>query len=530
MIHNRLVVAALLLLSIGALLFRTHDLGNRPMHGDEAVHAFKFRELWEKGIYRYDPNEFHGPTIYYAALPAVWLQHRHDFASTQEKDYRLPIAIFGAVMVLLVILLKEGMGESAVIWSALFLAISPAYVFYSRYYIQEILLAFFTLGMIGCGWRYARSKKGIWLITSSICAGLMIASKETAVLTFVASAGGLWLSALWTAKVDKYSPRVALLWQNRKLLSISILIGLLAACFFLSGFLTNLHGPVDYLRSYTPWLHRAHGTDIHRHPWYYYLLILLWTHQKGAAVWSEGLILGLGAVGAVFSLLPKKKSQIEGSSFLGRYLTFTTLILTVSYSVIPYKTPWCVLSFLLGFILLAGIGAASVIRCTPSLIGKSIIIVFLLLGCVQLAFQSYRTSFIAFADPGNPYVYAQTVPDIEELQKRLDLLAAASPQRNKMVVKVFSVDNYYWPLPWNLRRFPNIGYWNGVPKALDAPVILASPEFDEELTHKLDATHLMTGYFGIRSGVFLEAWVRLDLWKSYLDRKKLMNPEQSGDN
>src|SRR5579863_3749031 len=91
----------LLLLGLGALVFRAPDLGNRPFHGDEAVHAFKFRELWEHGVYRYDPNEFHGPTLYYATLPSVWLRGRRDFAETQEADYRLPIALFGAAIILL---------------------------------------------------------------------------------------------------------------------------------------------------------------------------------------------------------------------------------------------------------------------------------------------------------------------------------------------------------------------------------------------------------------------------------------------
>ncbi len=530
MIRKSAFVAVILLLSLGALLFRIPDIGNRPMHGDEAVHAFKFRELWEKGVYRYDPNEFHGPTLYYAALPSVWLQHRHSFAETREADYRLPIAVFGAVMILLIFMLSDGLGSKAVIWSALFLAISPAFVFYSRYYIQEILFVFFTMGMLGCGWRFARTRNAIWLISSGVCAGLMIASKETAVLTFAASAAALGLTSIWTSKVDGYMPKISLLWENRRLTVFAAVVCIITACLFLTGFLKNPAGALDYLRSYTPWLNRAHGTDVHRHPWYYYLKILLWTHAKGGPVWSEGLIVGLGVLGAVFSLLRKKKYQMESSAALGRFLAFTTILLTLIYSVIPYKTPWCVLSMLLGFILLAGIGASELIRRIPGTVGKMVIVLLLSAGCAQLMLQSYRTSFVAYTDPRNPYVYAQTVPDIGELQKRLDILAAASRKGNNTVIKVFSVDNYYWPLPWNLRRFSNIGYWNSVPSDPDAPIVLASPEFDVELTHKLDATHLMTGYFGIRSGVFLQAWVRLDLWQLYLEKKKKNAPEQAGDN
>src|SRR5881275_1731133 len=99
MTHGRLAFAAAVVTALAvALLLRLPHLGVRPMHGDEAVHAFKFADLWEKGVYRYDPNEYHGPTLYYAALPVVWLQGRRDFADTREADYRLPIVIFGAAL------------------------------------------------------------------------------------------------------------------------------------------------------------------------------------------------------------------------------------------------------------------------------------------------------------------------------------------------------------------------------------------------------------------------------------------------
>ena len=144
---------ALLTLMLGALLLRLPDLGNRPFHGDEAVHAVKFRDLWEKGVYRYDANEFHGPTIYYAALPAMWLRGRRDFVATQEADYRLPIVLFGAALLLWLAPLADGPGRWSALWAATFIALSPAFVFYSRYFIQEMLLAFFTLGALACGWR-----------------------------------------------------------------------------------------------------------------------------------------------------------------------------------------------------------------------------------------------------------------------------------------------------------------------------------------------------------------------------------------
>ena len=125
----------LILLTAGAFALRSPFRGVRPFHADESVHAVKFRDLWERGQYRYDPNEFHGPTIYYTALPVVkWFQRR-DFADTREGDYRLVTVIFGAALLPLFALFADGMGKRAVLIAALLCGISPAFVFYSRYYI-----------------------------------------------------------------------------------------------------------------------------------------------------------------------------------------------------------------------------------------------------------------------------------------------------------------------------------------------------------------------------------------------------------
>ena len=51
-----------------ALVLWSLSLDQRPMHNDEAVNGIKFGQLWEHGGYKYDPNEHHGPSLYYATL------------------------------------------------------------------------------------------------------------------------------------------------------------------------------------------------------------------------------------------------------------------------------------------------------------------------------------------------------------------------------------------------------------------------------------------------------------------------------
>src|SRR5205823_13572393 len=125
-------------------------------------------------------------TLYYAALPTVWLSGHHRFADMQEADFRRAAALTGAAMVPLLLLLSDGLGRRATAAAALLTAVSPAFVFYSRTFIQEVPLAFFTLAALACAWRYHRSGRTAWLVAAAISAGLMIATKETALLAFAA--------------------------------------------------------------------------------------------------------------------------------------------------------------------------------------------------------------------------------------------------------------------------------------------------------------------------------------------------------
>ncbi len=521
---------ALAAITLVAFVFRAIDTGNRPMHGDEAVHAEKFKELWETGVYHYDSNEYHGPTIYYAALPSVILHGRHSWPETREADYRLPIAFFGAGMLLFLLPMAEGLGRRAALTAALFIAISPAFVFYSRYFIQEIPFVCVTLGALAFGWRWAVSRKSSWLIGSAVCAGLMIASKETSILTIaaviIAAVATLWLSKKRDCKSIDLRKLITL--PN---IALSIAIALVVAIVLVSGFLKNPSGAVGYLRAYAPWFHRAKGdAGIHNHPFYYYLQMLIFTHKQYQGVWggrwSEALIFVLGAIGAVVALTrvdrQESKSKAEGSVVLWRFIAFYTIALTLIYSLIPYKTPWCLLSFWLGFCLLAGLGVCELYRRLKPAPLRAALGIVLGIGVVQLGNQAFRASFMSNADPNNPYVYAATSADVLKLQERIDGLAKAWPAHNKMVIKVFSTSDYYWPLPWYLRRYPNVGYYSHAPKTkeeAEAEVTLCDTTLDDQLTALL-TDDLMNGINEVRPRTyFVETFIRMDVWTTYLNWK-----------
>ena len=173
------------------------------MHNDEAVNAIKFGQLWEHGGYKYDPNEHHGPSLPYATFAVSRLTGApKDFDQFSESRLRFTTVLFGIGLILLLPLVADGLGRNATLWAALFTAVSPAIVFYSRYYIHEILLVFFTFLALAAGWRYWRSRRIGWALLAGAGVGLMDATKETFVITLAAAALALGLNHLWNRWLD----------------------------------------------------------------------------------------------------------------------------------------------------------------------------------------------------------------------------------------------------------------------------------------------------------------------------------------
>ena len=124
------------------------------MHADEAVHAAKLGTLLEQGRYAYDPEEFHGPTLNYLTLLPARLQGAVRYADLDERTLRSVPAAMGVLLVAAHALLIPLIGVPAAAAAALLTALSPAMVFYSRYYIQETLLVFFSFGALISVCRY----------------------------------------------------------------------------------------------------------------------------------------------------------------------------------------------------------------------------------------------------------------------------------------------------------------------------------------------------------------------------------------
>ena len=166
--------------------------------------------------------------------------------------------------------------------------------------------------------------------------------------------------------------------------------------------------------------------------------------------------------------------------------------------------------------VLAGFGAWTLLRWLPGWMPKALAAVLLAAGLAHLGWECYQLNFNVrlYADQRNPYVYAHTSTDVLNLAQQLERLAEVSPEGHDLVIHVVTPDNY-WPLPWYLRSYKRVGWWVHVPDSPDADIIFAAPELYETLQPLLKGKYLVE-FHGLRPGVLLHAYIRQDLWDSFM--------------
>jgi len=472
-----------LAVTIAAIALRLPRLVQRPMHTDEAVHAVKFGHLLEENSYRYDPHEFHGPTLNYFTLIPAWVTGVTKFKDLNEFTLRIVPVAFGVLLVFMSFFLTKGLGPAAALFTALFTAVSPAFVFYSRYYIQEMLLVFFTFTAIICGYRYATNKSIKWAVLTGVSLGLMHATKETCIIAFASM-----LLALLLTMIVQHNRESAGSCLAGSIKSSHILTALVAAvavsALFYSSFFTNPHGILDSFAAYNNYFRRAAQNQMHIHPSNYYLKMLIYYRLANGPAWSEAFIVALAAVGFLFAMTKTYTTSFDVP--LVRFIAFYALIMTIIYSAIPYKTPWSMLGFLHAMILLAGIAAAVLIQISNSAWKKLVVAYILAASIFALAAQAYLQTYYYYAGPANPYVYAHPTNDVLAVTDKINQLAEVVPDGRNIYIQVICPNDDYWPLPWYLRKFTNVGWWNKVPQNTPpASVILASPTVEPALLKKL---------------------------------------------
>lgn len=514
-----LVFAAIVCLGAG---LRFADLSAKPMHGDEANQAVKAGRLLEKSEYAYDPFEHHGPTLYYLTLPVFWATGTQHFVETEEWQYRVVPAMFGVLIITLLWGLREALGGPATLWAAGLCAVSNAMVYYSRYYIQETLFTCFALAAIVLWWRFAQRPGVGKALALGAALGLVYATKETSVLLFAAAGAAVCTVVLWQRVAGGAWPTLGAHLRVKYVVAC-VGVALLVSVVFYSSFGTHPRGVLDAILTYTRYFTRAEGAGsaaAHDKPFLYYLELLAFCYREPGPWWTEGFALATAGLGLLVALFVRGANTEAETSIapvqFRRFLAVYALLLTLVFSLVPYKTPWNLLPFWQPLLMLSGVGIAWISLRWKRVWLRVALSALCLAGAAHAARQAWQGSFVYPADTRNPYVYAHTSTAIFRLAERVTQIAAVHPQGKELVIAVIGEGGDYWPLPWYLRGYPKVGYFPQPPKSLEGiDIVIASTRFAPALQEALgERYHAETG--ALRPGTLLGVFIKSDLWEKFM--------------
>ncbi|MCZ2108623.1 MAG: TIGR03663 family protein [Dehalococcoidia bacterium] len=169
-VSREAAIYAVILLAAFALRF--WNLGDRALHHDESIHAQWSWSLLQ-GQYHHSPI-FHGPFYYHVEALVFLLFGANDYTA------RLSAAIFGLALCVLPLLLRRRLGAVGTIAAVAFIAFSPTIVYYSRFFREDIYMAFFTLLMVAGFWSYIEERRDRWLyVTAAAFTGSVLTKEGT---------------------------------------------------------------------------------------------------------------------------------------------------------------------------------------------------------------------------------------------------------------------------------------------------------------------------------------------------------------
>jgi uncharacterized protein (TIGR03663 family) len=499
-----------------------------PFHHDEGVNGNFLLQLVRENFYRYDPENYHGPSLYYISAVFPWILKLIGGSSAAEKygltsfGVRFVTAAFGIGTIALVFLLRRRIGTLATLTAATLLTLSPGAVYLSRYFIHESLLVFFTLAAILAALKFYDSASSGYLLLAAGLTALIFATKETAIIT----AGVLVIALVSTlifvrlrkmiaernetqteseasdfaaklrAQVTRFGGPGSLFILAVAALSVFLIVNVL----LYSSFFTNYpQGLYDSLKAFQVWTRT--GTQLHVQPWTKYFV---WMWQKETAV------LILGWVGIGFALWYGRN----------RFAIFSALWafgIILAYSLIPYKTPWLMLNFVLPLSITGGYAVEKIYALTKSKNLKVLAPALLAAAVCVSGDQTISLNFFRYDDPSAVYPYAHTFREFMPLLDQIKRAVQAAGTGDQTEIAVTSTE--YWPLPWYLRQYPNIRFYGRL-MAVEAPIVVGTAPQTEELITVLGPRYALVmegagpgGVFPMRPGVGQVLFVRRDLLK-----------------
>jgi len=429
-----------------AFFLRVAWLGIKPAHFDEGVNGWFVDQITNQGYYHYDPTNFHGPLHFYVLFLAQTLFGRSIWV------LRMPIVLLSTGCVGLTLAFRRSFDDRVCQIAALAMAVSPGMVFYGRYAIHETWMLFFLMliawGLAGL-WQFGK-RRYLWATALGITGTIL--TKETYVIHLVTFfLAWACLSAYETISPSAPGESCGRKFTWRDVVPVAAVCLGLILFFYTGGFLDWSALP-GLWETFGTWIHT--GVDKksgHEKEWYYWMQLL------GRYEWPAGL----GLFASVWMLWPRTPR-------FARYLAIYGLGALIAYSIVPYKTPWCIISLVWPFYF---IFALAVLRLGEFIdrwtigVGAGVI----LLASFGL---TWKLNFRDYTDDSEPYVYVQTTTDVNELLTPLERLVKRNPLNYQIRGNIILPERY--PFAWLLADYPQINYWDDdqLPEMLDADFLL----------------------------------------------------------
>lgn len=423
-----------------ALALRVYDISARPFHSDEGVNFGFLDDITATGHYPYSHANYHGPLFFYLAYAF------HALFGDSELSLR-STSIFASVLSLLALLpLASVLSKRFVIIAWLLFTISASHVFHSRYFIHEMLL----LAGTGCAavgvfcWLARNRVASLYYIAVGLI--IVVTTKET----WIISAAAVGVAALTISQ-----PRGDFnkLLSQRSAVVLALLATYIVSLAVYSACFTWFGGIVQAGLAIPQWLGRGVGDKGHFKPFLYYLRTVIAQTEPWlllAPICAVGFELRR-AVSLGWKGLQTPESITDRAL---RFFLVWSLLATIVYSAVPYKTPWLVINLTYPLTLLFALLLDKLWGVIPPL-GALALAGISVVSLGSTAIYNYSKLPIALAadSPIRPHPYGRENPYsyVHTSQGMRDFIADLQRYWSKVPnARVLIGVNAYWPIPYYL--------------------------------------------------------------------------------
>ncbi|WP_225334739.1 flippase activity-associated protein Agl23 [Halomicrobium urmianum] len=191
--HALTATGLVVAITVFGLALRFVLLGDRIAHWDEGRVGYWIVYYQETGSFAYR-RIIHGPFIQHVNR---WL---FPILGANDFTMRLPVAIVGGLLPLTALLFREHLRRIEMAVMALFLALNPVLLYYSRFMRSDLLVATFMFAAFGMFVRFYDTRRFRYVYAAAALMAAGFASKENAIIyvaTWIGAAGLLVDQALY---------------------------------------------------------------------------------------------------------------------------------------------------------------------------------------------------------------------------------------------------------------------------------------------------------------------------------------------